>query len=311
MAGYMSNQVGELATFTSSDSDFQLQYLVLDGEPWFRGKDAAALLGYANTKQAIQTHVHDDDRKKLKEIRGLESRPPTSSNAENSIFINEAGLYSLILRSQKEEARTFQRWVTKEVLPAIRKTGSYTAPEAPALPVPTPSEPLALNLFDLSKIRVDNSINLYNEKELHIQVVNYIRRFHPEAIMMAGLGELQETVSQRVEGKMKGYQKGCCDLMILNKHMDYHGLCIELKNPRGTGRLGDEQLQWLTSMHLNGHNVLISNDYDEITRTIDQHFERVRLVCPHCVGKPRYFRNRDSLSVHLTKFHHNIKQDAS
>ena len=93
---------------------------------------------------------------------------------------------------------------------------------------------------------------------------------------MAGLGELQQTVSQRIEGKMKGYQKGCCDLMILNNHMDYKGMCIGLKNPRGTGIVGEEQLKWLTDMHLNGHKVLLSNDYDEIRREIDQYF----CACP-------------------------------
>ena len=103
----------------------------------------------------------------------------------------------------------FQDWVTEEVLPSIRKTGSYSVvPEQPALPPqPEPSAISQLSLFDLGKIKADNYINLYNEKELHIKVVQYIRRFHPEAVMMAGLGELQHTASQRIEGKMKGYQR--------------------------------------------------------------------------------------------------------
>ena len=129
--------------------------------------------------------------------------------------------------------------------------------------------------------------------------------------MMAGLGELQQTPSQQIEGKMKGYQKGCCDLMILNNHMDYQGMCIELKNPRGTGIVGEEQLKWLTDMHLNGHKVLLSNDYDEIRREIDEYFSRVRVVCPYCVAKPQYFKTQNSLDNHLKKFHHNIKRDGS
>jgi hypothetical protein len=122
------------------------------------------------------------------------------------------------------------------VLPSIRKTGSYAVSQQPALPPPPPPPAIPnIHFFDPEKIKQDNSFNLYNEKELHIKVVQYLRRFYPEAVMMAGLGELQQTVGQRIEGKMKGYQKGCCDLMVLNNHMDYKGLCIELKNPKARG----------------------------------------------------------------------------
>ena len=136
-------------------------------------------------------------------------------------------------------------------------------------------------------------------------------RFHTDAVMMAGLGELQESPAQRIEGKMKGYQKGCCDLMILNNHMDYKGLCIELKNPKGTGIVSEEQLKWLNDMHLNGHKVLISNDYDEILKEIDCYFTRVRIICPYCIAKPQYFKTHPSLHKHITGFHHNINRNDS
>ena len=128
---------------------------------------------------------------------------------------------------------------------------------------------------------------------------------------MAGLGELQQTASQRIEGTMKGYQKGCCDLMILNNHMDYKGMCIELKNLRGTWIVGEEQLKWLTDMHLNGHKVLLSNDYDEIRHEIDDHFVRVRVACPYCLAKPQYFKTQASLEIHLRRFHRNMNRSNS
>ena len=191
----MSGQESMITPFAQAGSDFQIQYVMVDGEPWFRGKEVAKLLGYANTTQAILSNVEGDDRKKLKEIVNLSHRL-TDYHFGISVFVNESGLYSLILRSQKEEAKAFQQWVTKDVIPSIRKTGSHSvAPEQPSLPpAPEPSAISQLSFFDLEKIKVDNYINLYNEKELHIKVVQYIRRFHPDAVMMAGLGELQETV---------------------------------------------------------------------------------------------------------------------
>ncbi len=87
--------------------------------------------------------------------------------------------------------------------------------------------------------------------------------------MMAGLGEFQTTPSLRIEGYKKGYQKGTADLMILNKHLDYNGFCVEFKTPRGLGSLSDAQSQWLRDLHLNGHKVLLSNGYDSIVREID------------------------------------------
>ena len=303
----MSGQDSMITTYTQEGTGYQIKCVIIDGAPWFKAREVADTLGYTNTKKAIIDHVRDKHKKKLEELMGNDSLP-LDYHTRTAIYINEPGLYSLILKSQKDEALVFQDWVTEEVLPSIRKHGGYaTAPVQTAV-APAPSAIAQLHIFDLEKLKTDRYINLYNERELHIKVVQYIRRFYPDAVMMAGLGELQQTVTQRIEGKMKGYQKGCCDLMILNNHIDCKGLCIELKNPRGTGVIGQEQLKWLTDMHLNGHSVLISHDYDEITRTIDKHFERVRVVCPHCVARPQYFKTQTSLDNHLNKFHHNLKR---
>ena len=116
-------------------------------------------------------------------------------NSLAAAFISESGLYSLILQSKKPEAKAFKRWVTSEVLPSIRKTRCYSAPQTEEpQPQPEPSRIQDLQLFDLQKIKADNSFNLCTETELHIKVVAYIRKYHPEAVMMAGLGELQQTV---------------------------------------------------------------------------------------------------------------------
>lgn len=95
----------------------QVRTVTIDDEPWFAGKDVATALGYSNTKDALARHVDTDDK------RG--SRITTPSGTQEMTIINESGLYSLILSSKLPAAKKFKRWVTSEVLPAIRKTGGY------------------------------------------------------------------------------------------------------------------------------------------------------------------------------------------
>jgi len=106
---------------TSWNYDDQLvRSLVHNGEPWFVGKDIASSLGYKDTVNALKEHVDNEDKDIIKIM--------TTSGIQNAVVINESGLYSLIFGSKLETARQFKRWVTSEVLPAIRKTGSYTKP---------------------------------------------------------------------------------------------------------------------------------------------------------------------------------------
>lgn len=103
----------------------EVRTLKIDGEPWFVGKDVATILGYKKTENAIATHVDEDD-KTTTLIQG------TGSNYKSkAVLINESGVYSLIFGSQLPNAKKFKHWVTSEVLPAIRKTGSYQLPQTP------------------------------------------------------------------------------------------------------------------------------------------------------------------------------------
>ena len=99
----------------------EVRTTVIDGEPWFVGKDVATALGYSNTKDALAKHVDDDDK--------LGSQIATSGQRREMTVINESGLYSLVLSSKLPTAKKFKRWVTSEVLPAIRKHGGYMTPE--------------------------------------------------------------------------------------------------------------------------------------------------------------------------------------
>lgn len=110
----------------------------IDGEPWFVGKDVANALGYSNNRKAISDHVGEEDKKDGVTIRDSIGRE------QNPILINESGMYSLIFGSKLESAKRFKHWVTSEVLPAIRKTGSYQS-------VPQGKELLALAVLEAQK----------------------------------------------------------------------------------------------------------------------------------------------------------------
>ena len=90
------------------------------GETFFVGKDVAEALGYKNTRKALLDHVDKDDREDGVTIRDAIGR------SQSIVVINESGLYSLILSSKLEQAKAFKRWVTSEVLPLIRQTGTYS-----------------------------------------------------------------------------------------------------------------------------------------------------------------------------------------
>lgn len=93
----------------------------IDDEPWFVGRDVAKILGYANPNDALAKHVDEEDR-------GI-AKCDTLGGIQEMMIVNESGLYSLILSSKLESAKKFKRWVTSEVIPQIRKTGSYHAPK--------------------------------------------------------------------------------------------------------------------------------------------------------------------------------------
>ena len=100
----------------------QVRTVLVNNEPYFVGKDVAEILGYAKPLNALATHVDEDDSLKQGLIDSM-------GRKQETIVINESGLYSLILSSKLPTAKRFKRWVTSEVLPSIRKHGAYMTPE--------------------------------------------------------------------------------------------------------------------------------------------------------------------------------------
>ena len=114
----------EIMIFNNADFG-EIRTLNVDGEPWFVGKDVAVVLGYSNPQKAIRDHVDSEDRT-------VNESFTVNGTALN--LINESGLYSLIIGSKLPSARKFKRWVTSEVLPAIRKHGMYAVDDLIANP---------------------------------------------------------------------------------------------------------------------------------------------------------------------------------
>lgn len=111
--------MNELQVFSFESNS--VRALERDGQAWFVGKDVAGVLGYVDTNKAISMHVDDEDK--------LNDKTALSLGQRGGWLINESGLYSLVLSSKLPSAKKFKRWVTSEVLPALRKTGQYQVKE--------------------------------------------------------------------------------------------------------------------------------------------------------------------------------------
>ena len=124
--------MNELQTFASNEFG-AVRSMMIDGVPWFVGRDVATALGYKNTIDALKNHVASEDK-----MGWQNTTPPTADGVANRypildgkgreqfpVWINESGLYSLIFSSKLPAAKRFKHWVTNEVLPAIRRTGEY------------------------------------------------------------------------------------------------------------------------------------------------------------------------------------------
>ncbi|WP_051742516.1 BRO family protein, partial [Streptomyces xylophagus] len=104
----------------------QVRTLLRDGEPWFVGRDACEVLGIADPRASLNL-LDEDERDSVPVIDSM-------GRTQQTIAVSEPGLYSLILRSRKPQAKAFKRWVTHDVLPAIRKTGRYEVASQFAIP---------------------------------------------------------------------------------------------------------------------------------------------------------------------------------
>ena len=143
--------MGQLKIFENEEFG-QIRTVMRDGEVWFVGKDVANGLGYSNARKALGDHVDKEDK-------GVTKRD-TLGGVQELTIVNESGLYSLVLSSKLPSAKRFKRWVTSEVLPAIRKTGSYDMDEYSP-------EMKAILMHDKKLVKIDN---LVTDLENHMTI---------------------------------------------------------------------------------------------------------------------------------------------
>ena len=266
-------------TFKNEELGLELKsYIDKQQNVWFRGKDVAEILGYSKTRDALSRHVDNEDKKLICCRPQNVDTNNCDLRGEYFTFINESGFYSLVLSSKLETAKKFKHWITSEVLPSIRKYGYYKLFESPN----------------------NKMFKIENEMDLHTKVVELVRNFYPDALLVPGLGENQDTSEKRINSWKKGYQRGQPDLMVLNNHRDFKGLCIEFKSPTNNYCVTESQLKMKEKYKNNGFAFILSNDYDKISKLVHKYFAGVRIPCEYCI---KAFRNKKTLNNHYKVFH--------
>ena len=186
----------------------ELSVIKFKDEIWFKAKQVALLLGYLDPGRSIRQNVDPEDRISLEKLIGKgegDLTPPFVSNFQGStLYLNESGLYSLIFGSKLESAKAFKRWVTKDILPSIRKTGRYDY------------------CID-HKYNNTLTFKIENEMDLHVKVVSFLKKRYPHSLFTVTLGENQDTAHKRIDSFKKGYLRGSPDLIINNLHKSYTG----------------------------------------------------------------------------------------
>ena len=248
----------------------------------FRGKDIAKILGYRDTDDAVGRQVSAEN-KMIQFIRpncwaGETPGQQNDTRGKYYTFINEPGFYELVFSSKLEFTKRFCQWVFTTVLPSIRKYGQY-------------------KLFDSPWNKM---IMIGNETDLHYKVVNLIRRYYPDSILVASLGENQDTEDKRLDSYKKGYMRGQPDLMVVDYHKDYKGLCIEFKSPTNNYHVSKAQYELMEKYSNNNYKFILSNDYDEICIEVHDYMKGIRVPCKYCI---KHFYNNDTLETHYRVIH--------
>jgi anti-repressor protein len=249
-------------------------------EPLFFGSQVARILGYVNAFDAMNKHVWAKNKISIKDyvLKNPDTKTLWSEKLNNStMLINEPGMYQLIFKSKLEKAQEFQDFVFSEVLPSIRKNGSFQIPKL-----------------------VNNQFLMLNERNLHEKVVDYLRKYFPDVLFNASLGEFQDTILKRKMGYKLGYSAGMVDLMIYEHSKDFNGLAIEFKSPNGLGVISEKQENIKIKLEERSYKYILSDNYDDIIIELNKYLSNRRYKCYHCRLK---FKSLDTISTHLRVIH--------
>ena len=259
----------------------ELSVIKCKDDIWFKGKTIAEILGYSNPYKAIRTHVDSEDKKEISKLEPKSRGHPFKNTQLGTIYVNESGVYCVILRSKLESACAFKRSVTSQVLSSIRKTGRFD---------------YCIN----HKYNNMLTFKIESETDLHVKVVSFLEKRYQHSLFTVTFGENRNTSIKRIESHRKGYLRGSPDLIINNLHIHYTGFAIEFKSPKGNGVLSPDQSMMLRQYENNGFKTLVSNDYDHIIEQPIEYFRDVRIKCSYC---PRRFISSQTIKNHIESFH--------
>ena len=251
--------------------------IMFQGEPYFRAVDVTRALGYTDSAQALRKNVQNIYVKTRSEMSEtgpgatsadlsagqIAGNPITSPRTKvksfkQPLYISEPGIYELIWHSKEVEALRFRQWILEEVLPEIRKTGKYVK---------------------------NAQVSLMCERDLHYKVIDFIRKFFPEAVLVPGLGELQDSEPKRLDAWGKGYKSGQPDILLLTRTRHHNGLAIELKTPLGVGAASTQQETFLRTLQKNRYETLLSNSYDDVIVKILEYRDAARQCIPRSLPR--------------------------
>lgn len=272
-----------LKDFAFNDQKINI-YGTID-KPLFMANEIGDLLGLTNIRKNLQSIPNE--WKTLINVSENNSVTKSyniiSAGNPNKTFITEQAVYKLVFRSNKPFADEFTNKVC-EILKELRTTGKYQI-----------SRP--------STITKQLTFSINNERDLHHRIVNFIREYYPDALFNANLGQLQDTSYKRIESACSGYLAGSPDLEIKECSDKFIGLCIEFKNPNGSGSIKDNQASVHQKLRERKYKVLVSNDYDYLLVQIKEYLDNRRYLCEYCHKKPYLCKSLKSREVHYRVIH--------
>jgi prophage antirepressor-like protein len=259
---------------------------MVEDEPWFNSIDLCNALGFRDENdkhkskhkraQALRVHVHDDDKTNFEALLSTVKvyiNPNLDGNVGQIIYVNESGLYSLAFGSKKPFARLFKRWVTSEVLPAIRKKGFYSSDYEYWRNDPQ------LGKDKIERCQTVQELAKGREDGLHYKVVAHLRKTYSHCTeLIGGIGEHLQTNHAQLDAYFKGYTGGQPDIIIIwglpNGFQSV--LAIELKNPNGKGVLKKKQIKYKNTLEQRCKvRTIVSHNYSDVIIQVRDHYHDV------------------------------------
>lgn len=259
--------------------------LHVNGEIWFKGKQVAEILDYKNPRESIRDHVDKEDRMSLSNLKGSNSLHLEFNSEGQQIMINESGLYCLVFKSRKPEAIAFRKWITKEVIPSIRKTGKYENKELiekiktlenKTKELQIENKKLEQENDDISSAnsKLNSTVDWYWEHDVTKTTDSFFQRLPPKksGFIPANKSELlrremaKELQEENIIENKNDNQLNDCDVKYLDEDIDMHDI-----TPNNIQKRIDKELNRVTQSLWSKPNINTMK-YKQYEKEIDNMF---------------------------------------